>query len=150
MPTKIVSAASNPAGAEINQADLQSISADFQKNILVSTTDSRKILKNEYVSIPLKSIKALIDMAAQLDNSKDDVFIRIKFGISLPGLKDCISGSTDISNELVTVALIEQAGVEKSNVGDYVLTPGFKSFLGNNLAKGIYVCCPTQTPPPKG
>jgi hypothetical protein len=147
MPTIIVNTGSDPQKGQISSGDLQQITSEFQSKIQVNS----QLTKMEEVFIPALIMQHLL---AKISADKLNAsFIKIKFGFTLPNQKDCKDNTTDVSNRLSVVVMIEDEH-EHSNVGDFIITPGFKEFDesangGNGAvdAPALMACCPVIKPP---
>ncbi|MEP7108536.1 MAG: hypothetical protein ABI760_11150 [Ferruginibacter sp.] len=146
MPTKIVSERSNPQNGKINQQDLKRIIQDFENFVDIGSTISRTFTKINSISIPLEIIESLINPVIALpDDERVGATINLRFGITLPDQKDCNDADLDISNHLTVVLFLNRDGKTPSDqVGDFVITPGFKEFSAQGGEDGI--CCPLIHP----
>ena len=144
MPTKIVASKSNPKNGEINQQDLNRIISDFENFVDIKSTIARDFIKIETVTIPVPTMYNLLGLLTDAQKLKS--FVSIKFGITLPGQKDCTDGKTDVSNHLTVAVFIDRNGIDlKDQVGDFVITPAFREFSVQGTADGP--CCPVIQPP---
>jgi hypothetical protein len=142
MSTKIVSTESKPLNGEINKKDLSKIHTEYTKHVKLESTDGRHLKKGNGFYIDISILKAFIQQA----EAKGSTFTQLllQFGITLPDQKTCSEPYTDISNSLtVTFLIADGKGKIKDDVGDVVLTAGFKASQSFPIKMTT-----TPTPPP--
>ncbi len=142
MPTKIVASKSDPKQGLINQQDLRKITQDFEDFVEINTTISRAFKKINTVTIPLALVKHLLKPYE--DKIDDHLRMNIKFGITLPGQKDCETDKIDVSNHLTALLVIEEDGLEHDEINDFVIVAAFRENNENGNNDGP--CCPVIKP----
>ncbi|MGN6435117.1 MAG: hypothetical protein ACTHMM_01240 [Agriterribacter sp.] len=170
MPTKIVITKSDPQRGLINQNDYKRIIQDFEDFVEIQSTVSRKFKKIKVVSIPAMTLQKFLNIAkSKGDPDLRNTNINFKFGITLPNQKDCTDGTTDVSNHLTVVCVIEKIiignpgtpneYVELDEINpecdcpdnkfdpandNYIIVPGFKEFTDPSMTDRV--CCPVIKP----
>jgi hypothetical protein len=143
MPTEIVLGDSNPREGRISINDLQKITNDFVQTVTIGCTEDRVVEKIDVISIPVVIIQNLLDELTDEEKLQPGTNVNIRFGLTLPGQKDCLDEEKDVSNHLTVALLLEKAGTELNGVGDFVITAGFKE---QDNGAGDALCCPVIKP----